>query len=103
MRIVERMRTRWGVGPVGVVAILAAFSLAGMTTLWIKEPVMGYLLPSITAAWLQWVVYLIIMLPIYQLLLLAYGALLGQFDFFWSKLRFVTRLIGRSVAGASSG
>ena len=103
MRIVERMRRRWGVGPVGVVAILAAFALAGMTTLWVKEPVMGYLLPSIAPGWLQWAIYLVIMLPIYQLLLLAYGALLGQFDFFWSKLRAVSRLIGRGVARASSG
>ncbi|MCY4660595.1 MAG: prolipoprotein diacylglyceryl transferase [Acidobacteria bacterium] len=100
MPIVERMRSRWGVGPVGVVAILAAFALAGTTTLWVKEPVMGYLLPAVAPGWLQWTIYLIIMLPIYQALLLAYGTLLGQFDFFWSKMRAMGRLISRSVAGA---
>ena len=100
MPIVERMRSRWGVGPVGVVAILAAFALAGTTTLWVKEPVMGYLLPTVAPGWLQWTIYLIIMLPIYQVLLLAYGTLLGQFDFFWSKMRAMGRLISRSVAGA---
>ena len=103
MRIVERMRRRWGVGPVGVVAILAAFALAGMTTLWVKGPVMSFLLPSVAPGWLQWAIYLIIMLPVYQLLLLGYGALLGQFDFFWSKLRVLGRLIARRAAGASSG
>ena len=97
MPIVERMRSRWGVGPLGVAAILAAFGLAGMTTLWVKEPVMGYLLPAVAPGWLQWAIYLIIMLPIYQLLLLGYGTLLGQFDFFWSKLRAMGRLIGRSA------
>ncbi len=100
MPIVERMRSRWGVGPVGVVAILAAFALAGTTTLWVKEPVMGYLLPTVAPGWLQWTIYLIIMLPIYQVLLLAYGTLLGQFDFFWSKMRAMGRLISRGVAGA---
>ncbi len=100
MPIVERMRSRWGVGPVGVVAILTAFALAGMTTLWVKQPVMGYLLPGVAPGWLQWTIYLIIMLPIYQALLLAYGTLLGQFDFFWSKMRAMARLISRGVAGA---
>ena len=103
MAIVERMRKRWGVGLLGVAAILAAFALAGTTTLWIREPVMGFLLPSVAPGWRQWAIYLVIMVPIYQILLLAYGALLGQFDFFWGRLRVLSRFIGRRVAGASSG
>ena len=103
MPIVERMRRRWGVGPLGVAAILAAFALAGMTTVWLRAPIMEFLLPSTSPGWLQWAIYLVIMLPVYQALLLGYGTLLGQFDFFWSKLRAVGRLIGRSGAGASSG
>ena len=98
MTIVERMKSRWGVGPVGVVAILAAFSLAGMTTLRLKEPVMGLRFSDATPGWLQWAVYLVVMLPIYQVLLLGYGTLLGQFDFFWSKMKAVGRLVsGRPV------
>ena len=97
------MTKRWGVTPLGVVAILAAFSLAGMTTLWVKAPIMGFLLPSTAPGWLQWTIYLVIMFPVYQLLLLGYGALLGQFDFFWSKLKLMARLVSGRVAGASSG
>lgn len=93
--LVQRMKSRWGVGPVGVVAILTAFSLAGMTTAGLKEPVTAWLLPAGTPGWLGWLIYLVIMLPIYQLLLLGYGALLGQFDFFWSKLKAIGRLIAR--------
>ena len=98
MTIVERMKSRWGVGPAGVIAILAAFSLAGMTTLRLKGPVMGLMFSDTTAGWLQWAIYLVVMLPIYQVLLLGYGALLGQFDFFWSKTKAVGRLVsGRAV------
>lgn len=103
MSIFERMKARWGVGPAGLAAILVAFSLAGLTTVRLKGPVMGLLLPATAPGWLQWVVYLLIMLPIYQLLLLGYGTLLGQFHFFWSKLKAVWRLLGGRVAGASSG
>ena len=38
-------------------------------------------------------VYLVVILPIYQVLLLGYGTLLGQFDFFWSKMKAVGRLV----------
>ena len=101
MPIFARMQERWGVGLGGAAAILLAFSLAGMTTLWLKGPVVGLLLPRAAPGWVQWAIYLIVMLPLYQLLLLGYGTLLGQFDFFWSKLKAVGRLVGRRAAGAS--
>ena len=102
MTIVERMKSRWGVGPGGVVAILAAFSLAGLTTVRLKGPVMGLMFTEATPGWLQWVVYLVVMLPIYQILLLGYGTLLGQFDFFWSKMKAVGRLVSGRAVGASN-
>ena len=102
MTIVESMKSRWGVGPGGVVAILAAFSLAGLTTLRLKVPVMGLMFSDSTPGWLQWAVYLVVMLPIYQALLLGYGTLLGQFDFFWSKMKAVGRLVSGRAVGTSN-
>ena len=101
MGMFDRMKARWGVGPVGVLAILLAFSLAGLTTAGLKDPVIGFLLPATTPGWLQWTIYLIVMLPVYQLLLLAYGTLLGQFDFFWTKFKAIGRLVGGRAASAS--
>jgi len=37
----------------------------------------------------------------YQTLLLGYGALLGQFDFFWSRLKAVGRFLTKRKAAAS--
>ena len=101
LALVERMKSRWGVGPGGVIAILAAFSLAGLTTLRLKGPVIGLMFSETTPGWLQWTVYLIVMLPIYQVLLLGYGTLLGQFDFFWSKMKAIGRLVSGRAAGKS--
>ncbi|MCY4599178.1 MAG: hypothetical protein OXF27_04590 [Acidobacteria bacterium] len=101
MPMFDRMKARWGVGPAGVLAILLAFSLAGLTTAGLKDPVIGFLLPATTPGWLQWTIYLIVMLPIYQLLLLGYGTLLGQFDFFWSKMKAVGRLVSGRAARAA--
>ena len=99
--VFERMKARWGVGFWGLIAVLAAFSLAGLTTLRLKGPVIAYILPETAPGWVQWTVYLIVMLPIYQVLLLGYGTLLGQFGFFWGKLKAVGRLVGGRPAGAS--
>ena len=99
--VFDRMKARWGVGLPGLLAILAAFSLAGTTTVWFKGPVMAFIMPETAPGWLQWAVYLVVMLPVYQVLLLAYGALLGQFDFFWSKLKAVGRLVSGRAPSAS--
>jgi hypothetical protein len=41
------------------------------------------------------VLYYILILPIYNVLLLVYGALLGQFQFFWDfEKRFFRRIFG---------
>ena len=101
MPLFDRMKSRWGVGPGGAVAILLAFALAGLTTVRLKGPVIGFLLPAPSPGWVQWTIFLIIMLPVYQLLLLGYGTLLGQFDFFWGKLKAVRRFVCGRTAGAS--
>lgn len=102
MTIVERMKSRWGVGPGGVIAILAAFSLAGLTTVRLKGPVTELMFSDAMPGWLQWAIYLVVILPVYQVLLLGYGALLGQFDFFWSRMKAVGRLLSRRAVGTSS-
>ena len=97
---VDKLRGRWNVTLWGVVAILVSFSLAGMTVVTLRTPILALLLPADAPSWLRWVVYLAIIFPLYQILLLGYGALLGQFHFFWGRLRIVLRFIARRFAGA---
>lgn len=97
----DRLRARWGVGLWGTIAILLAFSLAGITVVRLRQPVLAFLLPSDAPSWLSWLVYLVIIFPMYQTLLLGYGALLGQFDFFWSRLKAVGRFLTKRKAAAS--
>ena len=101
MNVFDRMKARWGVGFWGMVAILLAFSLAGLTTVRLKGPIVAVILSEAAPGWLQWVVYLVVIVPVYQALLLGYGTLLGQFDFFWSKLKLMGRLVSGRAAGAS--
>lgn len=102
MSFFNTLRVRWGVSLWGAIAILLTFSLAGMTVVQLREPLLEVLLPIDAPVWLRWVVYLVILFPTYQLLLVGYGTLLGQFNFFWSRLKLVGRFIWRHTVGVLS-
>ena len=76
---------------------LLAFSLAGSTTVWLKDPILDFLLPANTSGWTRWLIYLAIIAPLYQILLLGYGTLLGQGRFFCSKLTAIGRYLARTT------
>ena len=86
-----KMQARWGVSIWGVIAILLAFSLAGTTVLKITRPILDFVLPDDVPRWLWWTARILIIVPVYQVLLLMYGTLLGQFRFFWEKEKKMAR------------
>ena len=73
--------------------ILIVFACTGFSVLFIKQPL--YDLVGITAQTSPWVripFYLFTILPAYQVLLLMYGFIFGQFRFFWN---FEKRMFSR--------
>jgi hypothetical protein len=90
-----KMQARWGVSIWGVIAILLAFSLAGTTVLKITRPILDFVLPEDVPRWLWWTARILIIVPVYQVLLLMYGTLLGQFRFFWEKEKKMARFFAK--------
>ncbi|MCS6969154.1 MAG: prolipoprotein diacylglyceryl transferase [Cytophagales bacterium] len=94
---IERLQKRWGVKGKGqVVVILLVFACTGVSILYIKKlllPLLG--VSENTPRWLRFVISLVIILPLYQIVLLALGFLFGQFKFFWE---FEKKIIYRSFA-----
>ena len=88
------LREKWGLGPFGLIAVLAAFGLAGSSTLFVRAPIFD-LLPGQTPVWVKVLLYVVIFLPVYQVLLLFYGTLFGQFRFFWRKQKRLLLFCGR--------
>jgi hypothetical protein len=43
--------------------------------------------------------YLLLVLPLYQIILLMYGFIFGQFNFFWEKEKQIFRRIGSLFSG----
>jgi len=93
----ERLGKRWGVSPTRVLIILLAFACTGFTVMFLKRPLVAWASGSDGEQPLLFsVLYYVLILPIYNLILLIYGALLGQFRFFWEfEQRFFRRLFGR--------
>lgn len=95
MSWIDRLQARWKVkSGMQVVVILIVFACTGFTVLLIKRPLFEYWFPSgdkpVWASTLYW----ILILPVYNLFLLFYGFVFGQFLFFWEfEKRFFNRVI----------
>lgn len=90
---IERLRNRWKLKSVTqVVVVLVVFACTGFTVLFIKKPILQFLAGEKGNTLLASILYYILILPLYNVILLAYGFLFGQFNFFWE---FEKRTIGR--------
>jgi hypothetical protein len=92
----EKLKLRWGIESDWQVAlILLVFALTGFSFLFIS-PWIEHLLgvSEDDPFWLKVVVFILIMLPVYNLLLLIWGTLLGQFKFFKNFIvKFFKRML----------
>lgn len=93
----QKLQVRWGVHTVWqVIVILIVFALTGFTAMYIKKPIFAWIgINSDTPWWQRTLVWLVTVLPAYQVLLLFYGFLLGQFTFFWTFEKRMFDRIGK--------
>ena len=93
MNWIERLKNRWKLKSAGqVVIVLLVFACTGFTILFIKKPLLHWLAGAKGDTTLASVLYYIFILPLYNVVLLAYGFLFGQFRFFWEfEKRFMER------------
>lgn len=85
MSWVSKLQEKWGVKSVGqVIVILIVFACTGFTVLMIKRPVVNFFTENGEAnEWFK-IVYWLLIFPFYNLILLCYGFIFGQFEFFWA-------------------
>ncbi len=93
--LMQRMRERYGVDTWGVIAILLTFTLTGLAIVRVTGPVLGLFVSDEAPRWLKWTLKVVIIFPLYQVILLAIGSLLGQWRFFWEKEKLIMRLLSR--------
>jgi len=92
----KKLQKRWNVNAKQAVIILIVFACTGTTVLFIKEPLLNIIIGEEEKNWMHSLLYFILILPVYNILLLCYGWVFGQFKFFWAfEKRFVRRIFGK--------
>ncbi|WP_421893730.1 DUF6787 family protein [Marinoscillum sp.] len=97
MSWLNRLQTRWNLkSGFQVVMVLIVFACTGFTVLFLKRPVVAFFTgDGEQNIWFS-VAYYLLILPIYNIILLFYGFLFGQFRFFWEfEKRTFRRLTGK--------
>ena len=94
---IDKLQQRWKVrSTFQVIIILMVFACTGFTIFFLKRPVFSYLFGDDPMPLWASVVYYVLILPVYNVFLLIYGFLFGQFRFFWDfEKRFFGRIFGK--------
>ncbi|MEN8789611.1 MAG: DUF6787 family protein [Flavobacteriaceae bacterium] len=98
----DRLKQRWGIDSnFQLLIILIVFSVTGSAAVYVAKPFLiwiGMSKASFPEAWwgqwLYWLLRILIIFPIYQVLLLVFGWLFGQFRFFWNFEKKMLRRMG---------
>jgi hypothetical protein len=105
MNLVDRLKKRWQIeSNWQVFIILIVFSCTGFTAMYAKEFVFNILgvTPDLPL-WLRILIWVVTILPLYNLLLIMYGTLFGQRKFFWWFMKKTfSRFMPRKVKQATT-
>lgn len=100
----EKLKERWGItSNFQLIIIFIVFGITGSSSVYVAKPFLNFigLRPdNFNEAWwggvLYWTLRILLIFPFYQILLVVYGWLFGQFKFFWD---FEKKMLARMGLG----
>lgn len=99
---INKLKTRWEIHSTRqVIVILIVFACTGFSVLYAEKLIFDLFdIPEARQWYISILLFLVITLPLYNLLLLMYGFIFGQFRFFWNfEKRFFSRIFGIGKRG----
>lgn len=93
----KKLKERWGISSNWqVVVIFIVFGITGSTSAKIAGPIVEFLgiTQENTSGWIYWPVRVLLIFPVYQVLLIIFGWIFGQFQFFWAFEKKMLRRLG---------
>ena len=90
--MIKKLKERWGIkSNFQIFIICVVFAITGSVSAIISGPVIDYLFEGLNInKYLKFILQLVIIMPIYQVLLLFFGFIFFQFNFF---LQFVKKFL----------
>jgi hypothetical protein len=98
----EKLKKRWGIeSNFSLIIIFIVFSITGSAAVWLAKPTLvavGLQADTFPDAWYGILAYrvlrILLIFPLYQVLLVVFGTLFGQFQFFWNFEKKMLKRIG---------
>jgi len=66
--------------------IIVVFAVTGSSAAYLSKPILALfgIAKGSVSPWVYYPLYILLIFPVYQVLLVSYGFLFGQFTFFWA-------------------
>lgn len=96
---IERLKTKWKIqSNWDFWMIMLTFSLAGSSIGFVRRPIFHHLgITAETPFLIKAIIYIPLIVPIYQAGLLFFGTLLGQCAFFWEKEKKLFQFLSKGL------
>ncbi len=95
MSWIHKLQDKWKLKNLfQVVIVLIVFACTGFTVLFIREPFIRLIKGGGEMYWGINIIYILCILPIYNVILLFYGFIFGQFEFFWRYEQKMLKRLG---------
>lgn len=93
----DKLKERWGIqSNFQIAMIFIVFAITGTTASFIGKPILHFLNinPDTFHTVLYWTIRIVLLFIMYQFLLVFFGFIFGQFNFFWNFEKKMLRRIG---------
>ena len=95
----NKLKHRWNItSNWQLIIIFVVFAITGSSAAYLSKPITNYigLTKESFSLWIYWPIRILILFPIYQIMLVLFGAIFGQFKFFWE---FEKKMLDRMKLG----
>ena len=93
----EKLKKRWGIeSNFQIIIIFIVFAITGSVSAKLAAPLtelIGITKENVSG-WVYWPIRILLIFPIYQVLLVFFGWLFGQFKFFWAFEKKMLKRLG---------
>ena len=85
--VMQKLKTRWGItSNFQLTIIFIVFAITGSSAAYLSKPILKWfgIVKEDVSLWIYYPLYIILIFPVYQVLLISFGFIFGQFKFFWT-------------------
>ena len=83
-----------------LIIVFIVFGISGTVSVFVSNPILNYLNYDeyIKSSFVKFILNILIIFPVYQIILIFFGTLFGQFNYFWAfQKKFFSKFFKKKV------